>query len=242
MIFQISSSKKLLKIENTIFLFFLWSKLSFGFEIGQPVYDPHGNHGVILSINNSDLITLKLDNGSIKTYKKDTLGVSISQSDEISIGDSVYTDSGDHGSVKCFYPNGKAIVFYSHKSGGVITPVHSLGLCKGQVGEVKLGTEVTIPNDRSGTVLCFYPSGKVLIKYSNHHSLPSRAIYSLQQLKLTSQSEEEPSDDDLCIVCFDTKINTRLKPCTHLILCRTCADKVETCPICRSKIDARIKE
>jgi hypothetical protein len=47
------------------------------------------------------------------------------------------------------------------------------------------------------------------------------------------------STDNECAVCFDSGIDTVLRPCGHIAVCRTCAQKLRVCPICRTGIDSR---
>lgn len=50
-------------------------------------------------------------------------------------------------------------------------------------------------------------------------------------------NKEEPSEDDLCRVCFDDVIQNVLVPCGHYILCKDCSTIItDECPICRTKI------
>lgn len=46
------------------------------------------------------------------------------------------------------------------------------------------------------------------------------------------QSDSETSTTE-CIICRDAPINIVLAPCAHSITCTQCADRIETCPICR---------
>ena len=46
-------------------------------------------------------------------------------------------------------------------------------------------------------------------------------------------------DGRTCVVCCDARSCVVLRPCKHLCMCDACAEKVETCPICRTKIEER---
>ncbi|CAN8236095.1 unnamed protein product [Cochlearia groenlandica] len=44
----------------------------------------------------------------------------------------------------------------------------------------------------------------------------------------------------LCIVCYEDPIKVVLVPCGHLVLCRTCSEKITTCPNCRAEVKERV--
>lgn len=43
-----------------------------------------------------------------------------------------------------------------------------------------------------------------------------------------------------CNICLTYKRDTVFQPCGHFLVCLTCAKKLESCPVCRSKIIDRI--
>tara|TARA_B100001964_G_C13776819_1_gene398464 strand:+ start:142 stop:477 length:336 start_codon:yes stop_codon:yes gene_type:complete len=43
-----------------------------------------------------------------------------------------------------------------------------------------------------------------------------------------------------CLVCYDNLKSVVLEPCLHLVTCRKCSEKLETCPICRSSIETML--
>ncbi|MFS7972266.1 putative transcription factor C2H2 family [Helianthus anomalus] len=47
-------------------------------------------------------------------------------------------------------------------------------------------------------------------------------------------------DDNICKICFDREKNMVLLPCRHHILCSTCSQKCQKCPICRVVIKERL--
>jgi hypothetical protein len=48
------------------------------------------------------------------------------------------------------------------------------------------------------------------------------------------------SDVDTCKVCLDNQITVLFSPCTHLVCCAVCSQKVTTCPYCRAPIFGRL--
>lgn len=44
-----------------------------------------------------------------------------------------------------------------------------------------------------------------------------------------------------CKVCLDSELEVMFQPCNHLCCCRSCGERVETCPVCRSPIESRVR-
>lgn len=44
-----------------------------------------------------------------------------------------------------------------------------------------------------------------------------------------------------CIVCMNFARDTLLLPCRHLNICEVCAERIDTCPTCRVRVESRIK-
>ncbi|EOA40332.1 hypothetical protein CARUB_v10009059mg [Capsella rubella] len=65
-----------------------------------------------------------------------------------------------------------------------------------------------------------------------------------EQTEITKFSQQEyerlQNEKVLCRVCFEKEISLVLLPCRHRVLCRLCADKCTTCPICRIDIEKRL--
>ena len=53
------------------------------------------------------------------------------------------------------------------------------------------------------------------------------------------KSARDDSAGGRCAVCMGNPLEVALAPCGHVCLCRECADKVDTCPICREDIQDR---
>jgi hypothetical protein len=57
-------------------------------------------------------------------------------------------------------------------------------------------------------------------------------------LKNNSQSSLQGLDDiNLCHICFDGKRAIMFRPCGHSQFCKSCAKRMEVCPLCRTKIE-----
>ena len=50
----------------------------------------------------------------------------------------------------------------------------------------------------------------------------------------------EMDQKDVCVVCVAEKPNCVLLPCRHHVTCISCADRLDTCPYCRTSIRDRI--
>ncbi|XP_022973618.1 uncharacterized protein LOC111472200 [Cucurbita maxima] len=65
-----------------------------------------------------------------------------------------------------------------------------------------------------------------------------------QQTEVTKLSRQEHEkllyEKILCRVCFDEPIDMVLLPCRHHILCSSCSEKCNRCPICRESIEERL--
>lgn len=48
------------------------------------------------------------------------------------------------------------------------------------------------------------------------------------------------SEVDTCKVCLDKQISILFSPCTHLVCCSECSQKLKLCPYCRSPIFGRL--
>lgn len=47
---------------------------------------------------------------------------------------------------------------------------------------------------------------------------------------------EKNSSENCCLICFDFKKNILFLPCKHFLSCERCAQRVKTCPVCRTKL------
>lgn len=48
-------------------------------------------------------------------------------------------------------------------------------------------------------------------------------------------------DKGCCSICYDKEINTAFYDCGHVLACRECANRIDTCPICRRRVVARLE-
>lgn len=45
----------------------------------------------------------------------------------------------------------------------------------------------------------------------------------------------------ICVICTENKITLAFNPCGHLVCCSSCVNKIDKCPICKSKINSKLK-
>ena len=67
---------------------------------------------------------------------------------------------------------------------------------------------------------------------------------SVEQAQRVATGEQESDANELCILCFDKRIDTMIKPCNHMILCQGCTkdlgEKSMVCPKCRTRIESLV--
>lgn len=67
-------------------------------------------------------------------------------------------------------------------------------------------------------------------------------LYGIGKSVLKPNSQQ--SEEDLCIICYSSGIDTVIKPCNHMCLCHECSEpmrqKADKCPMCRETITSLI--
>ena len=58
---------------------------------------------------------------------------------------------------------------------------------------------------------------------------------------ISSKIEDKLSSQNECCICYDGRNDTVVLPCRHQICCSKCCDDIDECPICRVRIQQRIK-
>lgn len=56
--------------------------------------------------------------------------------------------------------------------------------------------------------------------------------------KITKTS---PTEASLCKICYNQHMEILFRPCGHLLTCRSCANQLINCPICRSPISETVR-
>lgn len=81
------------------------------------------------------------------------------------------------------------------------------------------------------------------------HDNARRALYTPVEGNSSQSQSKKPNDNETlkrllrattCAVCMDQQMDTVFFPCGHVVCCAVCAEKLETCPLCRAEVeDAR---
>merc|ERR1712060_187292 len=59
--------------------------------------------------------------------------------------------------------------------------------------------------------------------------------------KVGTQLCNSDDEDGICSICLDLKSDMMFLPCQHVATCQSCSEMMENCPICRAKIDDKIR-
>ncbi len=66
----------------------------------------------------------------------------------------------------------------------------------------------------------------------------------LQEERRNRQRLQQQVDELLlrldCLVCRTNERHTALQPCSHVVACRDCAQRLQKCPLCRSPVISRL--
>ncbi|XP_077363849.1 E3 ubiquitin-protein ligase MYLIP-A-like [Festucalex cinctus] len=60
---------------------------------------------------------------------------------------------------------------------------------------------------------------------------------SCQQSRALQERLHKLQEALLCMLCCEEQINAAFCPCGHLVCCRTCANQLQLCPVCRSEVE-----
>ncbi|XP_053322832.1 E3 ubiquitin-protein ligase MYLIP [Spea bombifrons] len=60
---------------------------------------------------------------------------------------------------------------------------------------------------------------------------------SCQQTKALQEKLRKLKEAMLCVVCCEEEINSAFCPCGHMVCCKSCASKLQICPVCRASVE-----
>ncbi|NWI24250.1 MYLIP ligase, partial [Sula dactylatra] len=60
---------------------------------------------------------------------------------------------------------------------------------------------------------------------------------SCQQTKALQEKLRKLKESMLCMVCCEEEINSTFCPCGHTVCCKACAAQLQSCPVCRSRVE-----
>lgn len=62
-------------------------------------------------------------------------------------------------------------------------------------------------------------------------------FYDIVELLLEATNDKKAlSIDSRCVVCYENEICVKIQPCNHFVVCKSCFNRLNTCPMCRSPI------
>ncbi|XP_031214602.1 E3 ubiquitin-protein ligase MYLIP isoform X1 [Mastomys coucha] len=60
---------------------------------------------------------------------------------------------------------------------------------------------------------------------------------SCQQTRVLQEKLRKLKEAMLCMVCCEEEINSTFCPCGHTVCCESCASQLQSCPVCRSRVE-----
>jgi hypothetical protein len=82
------------------------------------------------------------------------------------------------------------------------------------------------------------------LKLQNELLVPEAEKSNIEILDPAQNKVDEKSSssgDNLCRICLDKERNILFKPCHHILTCADCSRTVRECPLCRKKIEKRVR-
>ncbi|XP_068415039.1 E3 ubiquitin-protein ligase MYLIP-like [Eschrichtius robustus] len=58
-----------------------------------------------------------------------------------------------------------------------------------------------------------------------------------QQTRALQEKLRKLKEAMLCVLCCEGEINSAFCPCGHTVCCEGCATQLQSCPVCRSRVD-----
>ncbi|XP_034366471.1 E3 ubiquitin-protein ligase MYLIP [Arvicanthis niloticus] len=81
------------------------------------------------------------------------------------------------------------------------------------------------------------PPGSPLKSSDSSMSCGSCEGLSCQQTRLLQEKLRKLKEAMLCMVCCEREINSTFCPCGHTVCCEGCAAQLQSCPVCRSRVE-----
>ncbi|XP_028619086.1 E3 ubiquitin-protein ligase MYLIP [Grammomys surdaster] len=81
------------------------------------------------------------------------------------------------------------------------------------------------------------PPGSPLKSSDSSMSCSSCEGLSCQQTRLLQEKLRKLKEAMLCMVCCEREINSTFCPCGHTVCCEGCAAQLQSCPVCRSRVE-----
>ena len=108
----------------------------------------------------------------------------------------------------------------------------SLRACEFQISKLQIRLDIYEGNKAAVSNL----DESSLEEYENNVLNCLKTLKEHRKVLIRRLNEKNERDKKLCILCYEKDISTILKPCRHACMCKSCASKLEVCPICKTKI------
>ncbi|KFO33812.1 E3 ubiquitin-protein ligase MYLIP [Fukomys damarensis] len=81
------------------------------------------------------------------------------------------------------------------------------------------------------------PPGSPLKSSGSSMNCRSCEGLSCQQTRALQEKLRKLKEAMLCMVCCEEEINSTFCPCGHTVCCKSCAAQLQSCPVCRSRVE-----
>ncbi|XP_051688569.1 E3 ubiquitin-protein ligase MYLIP isoform X2 [Oryctolagus cuniculus] len=81
------------------------------------------------------------------------------------------------------------------------------------------------------------PPGSPLKSSESSMNCSSCEGLSCQQTRALQEKLRKLKEAMLCMVCCEEEINSTFCPCGHTVCCESCAAQLQSCPVCRSRVE-----
>jgi len=65
---------------------------------------------------------------------------------------------------------------------------------------------------------------------------PNAPVYTKPKQKIKEKTSSKVVSQSTCCICLDQPPDVIYLPCWHFVGCKTCSEKIKSCPLCRTKI------
>ena len=79
------------------------------------------------------------------------------------------------------------------------------------------------------------------LRNNNKNNVKNNNVEDKQKEKESNDKDEDEDDSKKCVICLEEDKCILLMPCKHVCCCEGCSNDVNKCPICRNKIESKIK-
>lgn len=73
-------------------------------------------------------------------------------------------------------------------------------------------------------------------EFLSRYPKPNAPVYTKSKRKIKEKPTQKVVSQSTCCICLDQPPDVIYLPCWHFVGCKTCSDKIKSCPLCRTKI------